>query len=191
MNRVEMQIRSLPSKFETRAEDGSKYIEGYFAVFNQETELFPGAFESVAPEAMSGIDGRDVRGLANHDTRLVMGRTKAGTMTLRTDTYGLYGRIRINENDTDALNLYARVERGDVDQCSFGFEITSEETEWRDDGTVHWRITGLDLHEVSVCTFPAYEGTSVQAREAQYERESQRRLDTRRQQLKERMKKLA
>ncbi|MFR3430819.1 MAG: HK97 family phage prohead protease [Holdemanella porci] len=43
------------------------------------------------------------------------------------DDKGLWGEVEINESDQDAMNLYARVQRGDVDQCSFGFEITSEE----------------------------------------------------------------
>jgi HK97 family phage prohead protease len=75
----------------------------------------------------------------------------------------------INPNDQDAMNLYERVKRGDVDQCSFGFNIVSEETEFRDDGSIHWTITEVELHEVSVCTFPAYEDTNVSAREAQRE----------------------
>ena len=65
------------------------------------------------------------------------------------------------------MNGYERVKRGDVDQCSFGFEIVSEETEFRDDGSIHWRITEVVLHEVSMCTFPAYQDTNISAREAQ------------------------
>ena len=62
------------------------------------------------------------------------------------------------------MNLYERVKRGDVSQCSFGFEIVSEETDFRDDGSIHWTITEARVHEVSVCTFPAYEDTGVKAR---------------------------
>ena len=65
------------------------------------------------------------------------------------------------------MNLYERVKRGDVDQCSFGFDIVSEDTEYREDGSVHWTITDLILYEVSCCTFPAYEETSISARSAQ------------------------
>ena len=67
------------------------------------------------------------------------------------------------------MNLYERVKRGDVDQCSFGFNIVSEETDFREDGSIHWTITEVELHEVSVCTFPAYKETNVSAREAQLE----------------------
>ena len=75
------------------------------------------------------------------------------------------------------MNLYERVKRGDVDQCSFGFWIVSEETDFREDGSVHWNITDVDLFEVSACTFPAYEATNISAREAQRDAMEARRLD--------------
>ena len=73
------------------------------------------------------------------------------------------------------MNTYARVERGDVSQCSFGFMIRSQETDFRDDGTIHWTIP--DLFEVSVCTFPAYEATSVKARQRDAEEIKARKLE--------------
>lgn len=144
-------------------------IEGYFAVFNEVYELWPGATESIERGAFAGVTGSDVRALTNHETTLVLGRTRAGTLTLYEDEKGLFGRIVINPDDADAMSLYARVKRGDVDQCSFGFDIAEEITEIRDDGTIHWTITRIDpLYEVSVVTFPAYETTSVSARQADY-----------------------
>ena len=76
----------------------------------------------------------------------------------------MYGKIKINENDTDAMNLWERVKRGDVDQCSFGFEILDEESTKRSDGGVHYEIKRVKLYEVSPCTFPAYKNTSISAR---------------------------
>lgn len=166
----ENQTRSMATNFSTREEtSGEKIIEGYFAVFNQETELWPGAFEEISPEAFNGSLSNDIRALTNHETTLVLGRNKSGTLKLRVDSRGLWGQITINENDSDALNLYERVKRGDVDQCSFGFNILNEETDWREDGTVKWLLKEIDLHEVSVVTFPAYEDTGVQARHTQLE----------------------
>jgi len=189
MNRDIKQTRSLQTELKTRAEPDSQdmYIEGYFAVFNRQTELWPGAYEEVAPGAFDETLGNDIRALINHDTTLVLGRNKAGTLELKADSYGLWGRMKINPNDTDAVNLYERVKRGDVDQCSFGFNIIEEETEWREDGTVKWRLTKVDLHEVSICTFPAYEDTGVQARKAEVEQHRQRLLEAKKNQLKERM----
>lgn len=157
-----MQLRS--GEFKTREDSGEMVIEGYFAVFNSDYEMWEGASESIAPGAFTSSMGGDIRGLTNHDTTLVLGRTKAHTLELKEDTHGLWGRITINPKDSDAVNTYERVKRGDVDQCSIGFMIRSEETDFRDDGSIHWTITDVDLFEVSVCTFPAYEETGVSAR---------------------------
>jgi HK97 family phage prohead protease len=130
----------------------------------------------------------DIRALINHDTTLVLGRTKSGTLTLKEDTRGLWGHIDINPNDVDAMNLYERVKRGDVDQCSFGFEIRSEDTEISENGDIHWTITGVDLYEVSCCTFPAYEATSISAREKQRDDIKKRELDQWKATMKARLK---
>lgn len=162
---MEMQTRSFPMKdFQTRDEDGNLYIEGYFAVFGSRYQVFDGGFETVAPTAFDETLGGDIRALVNHDSTLVLGRTTAGTLELRTDDIGLWGRITINPNDRDAVNLYERVRRGDVNQCSFGFDILSQLTEELPDGTIHWTLERVKLYEVSVVTFPAYQDTAVIAR---------------------------
>ena len=189
MSRDMKQTRSLRTELKTRDDDNAPVIEGYFAVFSRETELWPGAYEEIASGAFANTLSNDIRALINHETRLVLGRNKSGTLELREDTYGLWGRIKINPNDTDAMNLYERVKRGDVDQCSFGFNIVREDTEWRDDGSVKWTIREVDLHEVSVVTFPAYEDTGVAARQKQVEEHRSRLLEARRQKIIERVRK--
>ena len=170
------QLRSVCTQFETREDDGAPHISGYFAVFGSDYEIGPGMSESIAAGAFSKTLGGDVRALTNHDTTLVLGRNTAGTLELREDSHGLWGDIRINPNDSDAMNTYERVKRGDVDQCSFGFNIIDEETEFRDDGSVHWTIREVELFEVSVCTFPAYKETNVSARSAQRDQLKAERL---------------
>jgi HK97 family phage prohead protease len=194
MDRTIKQTRTIHTTFTATRAEGSPddmYIEGYFAVFNRETELWPGAFEEISPEAFNETLGNDIRALTNHETRLVLGRNKANTLELKVDSHGLWGRVKINPKDSDAVNTYERVKRGDVDQCSFGFNILEELTDWRDDGSVKWTIKKIDLHEVSVCTFPAYEDTGVQARKAEVSQYKQRQLELRKKQLKERLKKNA
>lgn len=162
-----MKYRTLETTaaFQTREENDALYIEGYFSVFNSLYHIWPGATESVAPGAFTEtIANDDIRALINHDTTLVLGRNTAGTLELREDDHGLWGRITINPKDTDAMNQHARVQRGDVSQCSIGFEILAEETEYPDEDSVHYTIRKVKLYEVSVCTFPAYEETSVSAR---------------------------
>lgn len=182
------QLRSVPSRFETRQDEtGDFYISGYFSVFNSPYEIWPGATESIAETAFDGALSDDIRCLIDHETRLVLGRTKAGTMELRTDSRGLWGDVRINPKDQDAMNLYERVKRGDVDQCSFGFDILDEEFEDRGE-SVHWTINKVKLYEVSVVTFPAYTDTEVSARKKQLDDIKKRSFETWKQRMRKKVK---
>lgn len=180
------QVRTAPTTFTTREDGDALRVEGYFAVFNSNYEIAPGMSESIAPGAFDSSMAGDIRALINHDTTLVLGRTKAGTLELREDSRGLWGSIKINPNDGDAMNLYERVKRGDVDQCSFGFNIRSEDTDIREDGSVHWTIKDVELFEVSCCTFPAYEETNISARTKARDEIQKRELDAWREKMKER-----
>lgn len=174
--------------YSTREENGELYIEGYFSVFNSPYAIMDGVTEIVAPGAFSDTLGEDIRALTNHDTTLVLGRNKAGTLTLREDSHGLWGSIRINQADADAMNLYNRVKRGDVDQCSFGFLILAEERRVLENGDVQYVILKVRLFEVSVVTFPAYEETSVSARANQEVAIRQRAFAERKLKLREKLK---
>ena len=163
------QVRSAPANFITRDEGGNQYIEGMFAVFGAIYEIAPGLTESIAPGAFAEAINGDVRCLTDHDTRLVLGRTTAGTFELRETEEGLWGRALINPKDQDAVNTKARVDRKDVTQASFGFDILDEAAEKREDGSVHWTIKKVKLYECSVCTFPAYKETNILARKQDLE----------------------
>lgn len=190
-HRFELRRLSGTSPFQTREENGKIYICGYFAVYNSIYNIGHGLSESIAPGAFDETITDDIRGLVNHDTTLVLGRTTVGTLTLRLDEKGLYGEIEINQADSDAMNLYSRVKRGDVSQCSFGFEILEEDTEYREDGSIHWTLKKVKLYEVSVCTFPAYEDTSVEARRKDAENIKKRNIEAAKASLKKRMEALS
>ena len=190
MRNLKNQVRSL-GKLQTRADNNETdemKIEGYFVVFNSETELYDGMFEEISDKAFRDIDLSDIRALADHDTAKVLGRTKSNTLKLSVDDKGLYGEITINKNDSEAVNLYERVKRGDIDQCSFGFNILDETMDTRADGSTKWTITEIELFEVSVVTFPAYADTAVEARSEQMKQLEKRNLQTRKAKLKERIK---
>lgn len=171
----ERQIRSGAAQFRAEDQDGVRRISGYFAVFGDVYEMWPGMTESIDPHAFDGAISEDIRALIDHETRLVLGRTGPNTLRLRVDNHGLWGDIDINPEDVDAMNLYARVKRGDVSQCSFGFDILDEERSVNaNTGDVHYTIKAVRLYEVSVCTFPAYKATGVEAR-AQQERQKKKR----------------
>ena len=174
--------------FQTRAEEGNLYIEGYFSTFRGSYEMGDWGVEQVDPHAFDDTLNDDVRALVNHDTTLVLGRTTAGTLELRVDEAGLWGRVKVNPNDQDAMNLYERVKRGDVNQCSFGFDILSEKNEQMPDGRTLWTILRVKLYEVSVCTFPAYEDTAVVARKRDYDAIRARELESWRAKMKDKIK---
>lgn len=183
------QIRSVSSEFKTRQDGENLKIEGYFAVFNSNYDIAPGMSESIAPGAFKNTLAGDIRALVNHDSTLVLGRTTAHTLEVREDEHGLWGSIDINPNDSDAMNAYERVKRGDVSQCSIGFDIISEETELRENGEIHWTMTEMKLYEVSVCTFPAYESTNIDARSEERDTILKRENEAWRAKMKERISK--
>ena len=163
-----------------RERDGGRYLEGYFAVFGEPYQVCAGWVETISPGAFARYlaTGQDVKVLWNHDTNVVLGSTANGTASLREDETGLFGSVLINDKDQDAVNAHARVERGDVDGCSFGFEIARQEEWWDDDGVYHTRIMEVDpLYEVSPCTFPAYTSTNISARAAQTLVEAREKLE--------------
>ena len=187
--RTQRQVKSVSSEFKTRQDGDNLKIEGYFAVFNSNYDIAPGMSESIAPGAFKNTLAGDIRALVNHDTTLVLGRTSAHTLELREDEHGLWGSIDINPKDSDAMNLYERVKRGDVSQCSIGFDILSEETEIRENGEIHWNMTELKLYEVSCCTFPAYESTNIAARSEERDTILKRETEAWRARMKERISK--
>ena len=157
---------------EFREADEDGVLEGYAAVFDQETELFPGFFEVVRRSAFDKTiaDGFDTRALFNHDDNQVLGRVKAGTLTLSTDDHGLKVRIKPPEW---AGGIVESIKRGDIDQMSFGFVSVQDEETKRSDGTRLRELREVKLFDVSPVTFPAYEGTEIQARSGLFVTEEQ------------------
>lgn len=181
------------SELKTRSdeENGEAFIEGYFVVFNQETELWPGAYEEIAPEAFNrslNIEKVDVMALDNHDTRVILGSVESSTLELKTDSHGLYGRVKVDLEDPFAKSAYRKVQTGKVRGCSFGFYPITEEITEREDGSLKWRVKDADLLEVSITAFPAYPQTEVAARQKDVEKIKKQKLEQRKAQLKEKMK---
>ena len=189
MRTEQMNKRDFKTTFNvTRQEEkpDEMIIEGYFVLFENETELFEGVHEIISRGAFDNTLNNDIRALWNHNTQYVLGRNKSGSLELKTDEKGLYATIRLPKTQY-AQDLYELVKRGDVDQCSFGFNIVGEDVEELASGGLRWRINQADLHEVSVVTFPAYENTSVQARAKQVEQLKERKLEQRKNDLQKRL----
>lgn len=151
---------------ELRAETDEHKLSGYFAVFGPEYKMGSRVSEKVDPNAFDETlqEQPDVRCLWNHNDDIVLGRTGNGTLSLRVDDHGLFGEITINPEDSDAMNALARVKRGDVSQCSFGFEVLEEEMIKREPDNILFVLKKIRLWEVSPVTFPAYKDTAISAR---------------------------
>ena len=134
-------------------------IEGYASVFDSEElggkspvreKVVKGAFEDT-------IQIDDIRALFNHDPNYVLGRNKAGTLTLEEDEKGL--KVRIVPPDTTwAKDLLVSIKRGDITQMSFGFTVILDRWSYEDNIDVR-ELLKVKLFDVSPVTFPAYSQT--------------------------------
>lgn len=157
-----LEIRALPRPLEVRAGSTGRTIGGYAAVFNSTADIGDSFREVIAPGAFSGVAGSDVRALIDHDSGRVIGRTTAGTLRLREDETGLAVEIDLPDT-TDGRDLATLIERGDISGMSFGFIVTKQT--WDETGAAPVRlIEAVDLREVSVVAFPAYDDTSIAMR---------------------------
>lgn len=176
------------AEFRVRETDNHKFLDAYFIKFNDETQLGDNLFEEIAPESIDrSLNDGDIRCLFNHDDGFVLGRTGNNTLTLTKDDQGLYGSVRINEEDSQAMAVYSRVRRGDINACSFGFVPTQQDYEEREDG-VKVTVRDMDLIEVSIVTFPAYPSTEAHARKKDVEAYRKQKLNVDKNRLKERLK---
>jgi HK97 family phage prohead protease len=146
--------------------DGPPTIRGYAAVFNARSEDLGGWVETIAPGAFAeAIRTSDTRALWNHNPDYVLGRSKSRTLKLTEDVRGLH--VECTPPDTQwARDLTTSIERGDVDQMSFGFRIAKGGALWTNEGDKFLRtITRVAvLYDVSPVTFPAYPDTEVAVR---------------------------
>jgi len=150
---------------ELRVTDGEKpHIQGHAAVFNQWSEDLGGFREKIRPGAFKKtLKESDVRALFNHDANYVLGRNKAGTLTLAEDDTGL--AIDIDPPDTTwASDLKVSMQRGDVNQMSFGFQTVKDEWNNEDKKNIERELVEVRLFDVSVVTYPAYPQTNAQVR---------------------------
>lgn len=173
--RIERRVYTLQElRVEPGAEGEAPQISGYAAVFDTDSEPladYPGVrfIERVAPGAFAKtIVEHDIRALFNHDPNYVLGRKRAGTLTLREDSHGL--AVTILPPDTQwARDLMTSMKRGDLSQMSFMFKTVRDQWEKVEDAQTGARtnkrtLLEVRLYDVSVVTFPAYPATQANAR---------------------------
>jgi uncharacterized protein len=158
------ELRIAGGRVVTRS-SGKPGIKGYAAVFNRLSEDLGGFRETILPGAFRDCLATkpDVRCLFNHNPNLVLGRTRAGTLTLAEDDIGLRFDCDLPDTQT-ARDLRASIQRGDVDQCSFGFYVKSQKWARSAGEDLVRELHAVDLFDVSAVTYPAYPQTSVDER---------------------------
>jgi HK97 family phage prohead protease len=162
---ADQERRAVSVPVEVRQEDDRPRLGGYAAVFGETTEILGLFRERIASGAFAqSVKADDVRALFNHDPNFVLGRTSAKTLRLFEDDRGL--RYDVDPPETTwARDLIISVQRGDVSQSSFAFEVIEEEWDYGDRTKLPLRtIKGVRLYDVSPVTYPAYESTTVSAR---------------------------
>lgn len=164
LGRERYRARLDAASVERRADGEPIGFKGHAAMFGKRTWIGPkrwGFFEQVGKGAFTKtLDEGDVRFLINHDPNLLLARNKAGTLRLDEDDKGL-------AVDADmapvsyAADAAVLMDRGDLSQMSFAFEVVKETWEELDDGNELRTLDEVKLWDVSVVTYPAYEDTDA------------------------------
>jgi HK97 family phage prohead protease len=168
-------VRYIVNHFETRTLDGSKaVISGYASIFDKSSQVLgggfveqikSGAFSKTLQERGTQTSRDDIKALFNHSTDLVLGSKRAGTLRLAEDEKGLHYEVDLDLDITHHRSAYKMIERGDVTNSSFGFDVIEER--WSvgetDDQPVLREVLETRLYEISPTPFPAYQDSSVQA----------------------------
>ena len=149
------------SNLEVRAEGDGNTLVGYASVFDSPSEPMP-FIEYVKRGAFSKTinDGADVRLLIDHEG-VPLARTKSGTLVLEEDERGLRVEADLDPSNPDAARIISAMKRGDLSQMSFAFRTVKDN--WNNDRSVR-ELREVQLFDVSVVTFPAYEETVAELR---------------------------
>lgn len=180
---MEVIRRAFLTNFETREENGSGIVTGRPVVLNSPTDL---GFcdEVIDVDALRATDLTDVRLCLNHDTSYVYARSRKNngnsTMQIFTDALGLTFSAGLDiQNSPKAQDYYAAIKRGDIDKMSFMFTVDGYEWENLESDHPTRRITSIGkIFEISAVTFPAYDTTSIEARNAETLESVKRELES-------------
>ena len=157
---------SVEWRAETREADSAMVLTGYAAVFDKPTMIGNYFREVIRPGAFTNaIQNDDVRALWNHDSNIVLGRTKSGTLQMTQDETGLRVSITLPDSN-EGRDKYASVARGDVDGMSFGFRVPAGGERWSfdADGIELRELINLSVFDVSPVAYPSYQETEIEAR---------------------------
>ena len=165
---MELEKRGNDRPIEVREnDDGSVTVEGYAAVFDQETDIGGVLNEVVRQGAFRNAikRGDDVAFLINHGG-LPLARSTSKTLSLSEDAQGLRIKTTLDGSDPDVRRIVPKMKRGDLSKMSFAFSMDGGVQRWASSGDIELReiVEVGSLSDVSVVTYPAYEGTSIALR---------------------------
>lgn len=146
-------------------QNSPKKLSGYAIVWNTPSKDLGGFKEVVSPDALKGVDLSNVLMLNDHDYTQVLASVKAGTLKLTPDDKGLHFDATLPDTTT-ANDVFANVKAGNLDSCSFSFDVDDGSDKWEkdDQGNITRTINQIkDLFDVSVVAVPAYDSTNVDA----------------------------
>ena len=160
MEKQQKEIRKIiVTNLETRTLEDTeeKVISGYINKFNTRSQ-YMGFYEEVAKGAFDKTlaDGHNIYAMYNHNSDMILGSTRSGSLKLNTDNIGLHFELRINPNISYASDIAELVKSGDLEGCSFGFWVTDDEWTYTEDKIDLRIIKELELIEVTITPFPAY-----------------------------------
>lgn len=149
-------------------ESGKMIIEGYAAVYDQETLIGDedfGFYERIEKGAFDGANMKDVPLKYNHSDNVpILARTRNKSLELKTDDKGLFIRAELLDTQ-DNIDMYKRIQAGLIDKMSFAFTVKADGEEWERGKVPKRTIKKFDrIFDVSIVSVPAYDGTSIYAR---------------------------
>lgn len=170
------ELRAIASPLEIRrgaTDDGTRTATGYAVLYGSVTEICGLWQERFARGAFTrSLRTADVMALHSHDVGRVVGRTGAGTLTLREDASGVAFENPLPDT-TDGRDLTVSIDRGDIPGMSFGFRSTIEE--WDETVSPPMRtIIEAELVEITYSACPQYDDTSVGLRSLDEARKERR-----------------
>ena len=150
--------------FEVRANAEENIIEGYAVVFDTVETMYEydgiAYKEEVRSGAFNNAQMQDVVLNFNHSGKPVA-RTKNNTLQLTIDQRGLLVKADLSGTE-EGRRLYEEVKGGYLDKMSFAFTINADE--YNKESRTRSITEVKRLYDVAVVDIPAYESTSVMAR---------------------------
>lgn len=168
MKTNEREYRDFTLAVKENNEDEKMIVRGYASTFDDPYTLFEYEGvkyqEQVDSHAFDQADMSDVIFQYNHEGR-VFARQSNNTLAVFPDDHGL--SIEADLGGTEiGRGLFEEIKGGYTNKMSFGFRVTEDKWEERENGTIQLRtITKIGkVYDVSAVSIPANDATSISVR---------------------------